>query len=59
MGCAFSSKKSKVLSLIQDKSRITVSDGITVMEYNAGRKVFTVTVTSEDSIARTSSCLVK
>ena len=55
MGCAFSSKKSK----IQDKSRITVSDGITVMEYNAGRKVFTVTVTSEDSIARTSSCLVK
>lgn len=59
MGCAYSSKKSRILSLNQAKKESTVSDGIVVMEYNAGRKVFTVTVISEDSIPRTSSCLVK
>ena len=59
MGCVYSSKNSKILSLTQAKKESTVGDGVVVMEYNAGRKVFTVTVVSEDSIPRISSCLVK
>lgn len=59
MGCACSSKKSKILSLNQPKKEVTVSDGVTITEYNAGRKVFTITVSSENSIPRSSSSLVK
>jgi hypothetical protein len=53
------SQSSKNLLITDTKKRSTTGDGPIVMEYNAGKKIFTVTVVAETPLARTSSCLVK